>query len=178
MTIRSLLVFAASSLGMLAVSGVHAQDPRYGGGPGYGGGEVVECQSNNYNLQRCRVPWRDARLVRQISSTPCRRGQNWGVDRQGLWVNGGCAGQFADAARGGGWRPGADWDRRFSISCSSNNYQYTFCAVDLGGGGRARIERQTSNSACIEGRTWGWNRAGIWTNQGCAGVFSIDRRWH
>jgi hypothetical protein len=177
MSMRSFFILVLSVFGLAAVATAQA-DPRYGGGSG---GEV-ECRSNNFGHQRCPVPWRDARLVRQLSNTQCVRGRTWGIDRNGLWVDHGCVGRFVAAGgrvvQGGrGWQPGADWNRRFSVGCSSNNYQYTFCAVDLGGAGRAHLERQTSNSACIEGRTWGSNRAGIWVNQGCGGVFTIDRRW-
>jgi Protein of unknown function (DUF3011) len=153
-----------------------------------GYGDAVDCSSRNYAYTRCDVPWRDARIVRQLSDTQCVRGRNWGIDRRGLWVDGGCGGRFVASGRsgdrdrdrddgGGSWRPGPGWDQRFAISCASENYQYNFCGADLGGGGRASLDRQTSGSSCIEGRTWGSNRAGIWVTQGCAGVFSIDRRW-
>lgn len=208
MSIRSLFVFALSAVGLLVATAAQAQDPSYGGGRG---GEV-ECRSSNYARQRCAVPWRDARLVRQVSNTQCVRGQNWGVDRQGLWVDRGCVGRFVDASggsdggggsdgrdgrdgrdsrdsrdgndgndgsdsSGGSWSPPAGWDHRFQIRCHSSGYQYGFCAVDMGRGGRAYLQRQNSDSACVEGRTWGWNRAGIWVNQGCSGTFTIDRRW-
>jgi len=171
--------FAAISLFvlfMLPVSALRAQ-------------ESVDCQSRNYAYARCDVDWRDARIVRQLSGTQCIRGQNWGIDRRGLWVDRGCGGTFVEAGRRhhrdddrgygyeGGWRPDPGWDQRFAINCASQDYQYNFCGVDLGGGGRAYLERQTSGSPCVEGRTWGFNRAGIWVVQGCAGIFTIDRRW-
>ena len=173
--------FAALLLGvffMLPTTAVRAQ-------------ESVDCQSRNYSYVRCDADWRDARIVRQLSDTRCIKGQNWGIDRRGLWVDRGCGGTFVEAGRGhrdrdgddygrgggGGWRPGPDWDNRFAINCGSEDYRYTFCSVDVGRRGKAFLERQTSKSACIEGRTWGWNRAGIWVNEGCGGVFTIDRRW-
>jgi DUF3011 family protein len=151
-----------------------------------GYGDAVDCTSRNYSYTRCNVPWPDARLVRQLSGTQCIRGSTWGIDRNGLWVDRGCSGTFVAAGRGpgpgyggggGGWYPAPGWDQSFSVGCTSTDYQYRFCSVDLGGGGRAYLERQTSGSSCIEGRTWGWNRAGIWVNQGCAGIFTIQRRW-
>jgi len=75
------------------------------------------------------------------------------------------------------WRPGAGWDRDIEFRCESRNYGYNLCQVDTGQGGRVNLVDQTSNSDCIEGRTWGWNRAGVWVDQGCAGVFRIERRW-
>ena len=146
--------------------------------------DAIDCESHNYEYTRCDVPWRDARLVRQLSDTTCVRGRNWGVDRRGLWVDKGCAGRFVPAGRhrrgedeGYGWRPGPGWDHRFVVTCESRDFRYRFCAVDLGGAGRARVARQISDTPCREGRSWGWNRAGIWVDQGCAAEFEIDRRW-
>lgn len=152
-------------------------------------GDAIDCESRNYSYTRCEVPWRDARLVRQLSDTACVRGQNWGIDRRGLWVDRGCAGRFVPAGRrdrdrdrdrdeyAGGWHPGPDWDSHFTVQCESQDQRNHFCAVDLGGGGRARIDQQLSQSPCIEGRTWGWNRAGVWVSEGCRAVFEIERRW-
>jgi hypothetical protein len=39
----------------------------------------------------------DVRLVRQLSETACRRGETWGFDRRGIWVDKGCAAEFAVA---------------------------------------------------------------------------------
>src|SRR5512141_2423972 len=73
---------------------------------GYGGGEAVDCLSRNFNYTRCEVPWRDARLVRQLSDTACIRGQNWGIRHGALWVDRGCGGRFVAAGghHGGGGR--------------------------------------------------------------------------
>ncbi|HPN80657.1 DUF3011 domain-containing protein, partial [Dokdonella sp.] len=82
-----------------------------------------------------------------------------------------------DGHHGGGWQPGPDWDRDIRLTCQSDDYRYRFCQVDVGGAGNVRIERQLSQTACIEGRTWGSNRAGVWVSGGCAAVFHIGRRW-
>ncbi|TCV93919.1 DUF3011 family protein [Luteibacter rhizovicinus] len=75
---------------------------------GYG---PIHCDSNGGRFTRCDVPWRDAELVRQDSNAPCERGRSWGMDRQGLWVDKGCRGQFVPARGRPGWgdddgRPG------------------------------------------------------------------------
>src|SRR5450631_1814228 len=128
MMTRVFSVISLFVLFLVPLSAVRAQD-----------GDAVDCASRNYAYTRCDVPWRDARIVRQLSDTQCVRGRNWGIDRRGIWVDGGCAGRFVAAGRGGdsgdrddrhGWRPDAGWDRRFSISCASSNYQYNFCGVD------------------------------------------------
>ena len=175
MSLRWLAVVSVLLCSLVPWSGARAQ--------GYGGGDAVDCESRNFSYTRCDVPWRDARLVRQLSDTSCVRGRNWGVDRRGLWVDRGCGGRFVAAGRGGddygggGWRPGPDWDRRFSFVCESQDYRYRFCSVDVGGGGRVYVSRQISGSPCVEGRSWGWNRGGLWVDQGCAAEFTIDRRW-
>ncbi|MEP6484792.1 MAG: DUF3011 domain-containing protein [Rudaea sp.] len=170
------LAFAIFAISLLPVSAVQAQ--------GYD--DTVKCESKNFSYQNCPVPWRDARLIRQVSDTQCIRGRSWGIDRRGLWVDRGCGGVFAAAGRGpshggggggGGWNPEPGWDNRFVVGCASDNYQYRFCGVDVGGGGRVYLDRQSSGAACVEGRSWGWNRAGVWVNGGCSATFTVDRRW-
>jgi hypothetical protein len=183
------LIFAAATLAPSA--GVQAQDRRHGGD------EAVECSSQDFKRERCDVPWRDARLERQLSDTRCVRGQNWGIDRHGLWVDRGCSGRFVsaddrghgrdrdrhdygrdnDRADAGGWQPDPSWNQRFTVACESQDGQNHFCAVDLGGAGRASLARQLSQTRCVEGENWGSNRAGVWVSAGCRGVFTIDRRW-
>src|SRR5579859_1092188 len=67
-------------------------------------GNAVRCGSDDGRFQRCQVPWRDAEMIRQESNSPCVRGDTWGVDRGGLWVDRGCRGQFVEMGRGG-YRP-------------------------------------------------------------------------
>jgi Protein of unknown function (DUF3011) len=59
------------------------------------------------------------------------------------------------------------------IQCESRDYQYQFCATP-GGVTRARLVEQRSRSACIEGRSWGYDRRGIWVSGGCEGLFEYD----
>lgn len=63
--------------------------------PGPGPSAVVTCSSNDGNRRWCDIGGRrDVRLVRQISGSPCVRGQTWDVDRRGLWVDRGCRADF------------------------------------------------------------------------------------
>lgn len=59
------------------------------------------------------------------------------------------------------------------IECESRDYQYQFCATP-DGVTRARLVEQRSRSACIEGRSWGYDRRGIWVSGGCEGVFDYQ----
>lgn len=68
--------------------------PGYGTNPGYG--RTLRCESRNNRQQRCNVRvTRGVDLIRQLSKTRCVRGQNWGWDRSGIWVQGGCRGEFS-----------------------------------------------------------------------------------
>ncbi len=159
-------------------------DHRYGNNR-----EQVRCESRGQNYTRCKVAWHDARLVRQTTNNECRKGRSWGLDLRGLWVDRGCGGVFEEVGghdqgdagdhgnAGGPWRPGNDWDRDIRFTCQSQDYGYKMCQVDTGRGSEVRIERQISNTRCIQNRNWGYNRAGVWVNGGCAAIFSVERRW-
>ena len=181
-------IFAAASLA--AAAGVKAQDRRHDSDG------AVECSSQGFKHERCSVPWHDARLERQLSDAQCVRGQSWGIDRRGLWVDRGCSGRFVSADNRGygrdrhddgrdqhgrdeasAWQPDPGWNHRFSVACESQDGQNHFCQVDLGAAGHATLERQLSQTRCVEGENWGSNRAGVWVTQGCRGEFTIDRRW-
>ncbi|MBX3693432.1 DUF3011 domain-containing protein [Dokdonella sp.] len=65
-----------------------------------------------------------------------------------------------------------------TIECRSNNYGYNECyAGDLSS---PQLIHQTSSSACIVNRSWGFNpRQGyIWVNEGCSGVFADVGGYH
>ena len=66
---------------------------------------------------------------------------------------------------GGGYGYGGD-----VIRCESSDGRTRECSTN---GGRVVLERQHSNAACIEGRTWGYGRNGIWVSQGCRAEFQI-----
>lgn len=68
----------------------------WGGGGGGGGGRTITCKSKGWEYNHCSVNLRGqrVRLGRQISGTRCIRGDNWGTDRGGIWVDRGCAAQF------------------------------------------------------------------------------------
>ena len=150
-------------------------------------GGTIECRSDQRRRATCATPWRDAVMVRQISKTACVQGRNWGVHRGTIWVDDGCSGVFASTAgrRGAGprppvpapWAPGPGWEKNISVRCDRAKYSYNMCQVDTGRGSRVYLQRQLSDTRCREGDNWGWNRAGIWVDKGCSGVFVVERRW-
>jgi hypothetical protein len=167
-------------------------------GPGWDRDIDVRCASNGYQYNMCQVDTgrgSDVRLVSQVSKTRCVEGQTWGWNRAGIWVDQGCEGVFRVQRRwsggegghhgggghpgggGGDWRPGPDWDQAIRVRCASNGFEYNMCQVDTGRGSKVTIAKQISKTRCMEGRNWGWNRAGIWVDQGCEAEFVVQRRW-
>lgn len=142
-------------------------------GPGPGG---VYCASNDNRFARCQVPWRDAELVQQSSKVRCIRGQTWGFDRQGIWVDHGCRGQFAPAR--GGWGPGPQRPpQQVRVRCESHGGGYQRCPVDIHRDDSVRIVNKLSGADCRQGSSWGWERGGIWVNRGCRADFVVERRY-
>ncbi len=107
--------------------------------------------------------------MRQLSRSACVRGQSWGVDGRGIWVSGGCRGEFRVDGRGGYGPPASG---RFT--CESSNGAHRVC--DSGSRGDVRLVRQLSRSACIEGRSWGRERGRVWVDRGCRAEFEVVAR--
>ncbi|MCF7752101.1 DUF3011 domain-containing protein [Bacillus subtilis subsp. subtilis] len=160
----------------------HAQNYDRHRDEGYNSGPV-RCESIKGRTQQCPLQGR-ARLVRQISGSPCVEGQTWGQARDGVWVTQGCRAEFiAEGGRGGRWNGGGGggwgndngggWGGRGQmITCDSNDRRLQRCNVSVRRD--ARLVRQTSRTACVEGRTWGWDRNGVWVNGGCRGEFQVN----
>ena len=69
--------------------------PPSNGRPPYGQPQMVTCSSNNGKRNWCDIGnSRDVQLVRQNSGSPCVRGDTWGTDQRGLWVDRGCRADF------------------------------------------------------------------------------------
>ena len=174
---RSLVSSVFVSCAVLAAPAAFAGPQWNGGDYGYGNeGSTVRCESRDSRTQRCDTGGYDAQLVRQLSDTPCTRNRTWGVDYSGLWVSGGCRGEFRlvrDGYYGGnygnGYGNGYGNDR--VVRCESRDTRQNYCDT---GGGRATLVRQISDSACIQGRTWGYNSRGVWVSGGCRADFRID----
>ena len=135
------------------------------------GAQSISCESRDYRRQYCPTgPITGAQIISQTSNSACIQGRTWGWDRNGIWVNQGCAGDFA--YQGSGYRPPGPSIGGNSIACESRDYQQNFCATG-GRVSRAWVAQQQSQAPCIQGRTWGWDGRGIWVSQGCSAVFSF-----
>ncbi len=138
-------------------------------GGGYPGRQQVNCSSRDFQTTRCPADTRGGvTLVRQTSSSACVQGRTWGFDRGGIWVGRGCAGIFV-AGRGG--YPGGGYPGQGPrvVQCDSRNYQPARCPVDVYNG--ATLVQDISGS-CSR-RNWGWDRGGVWVNNGCRGRFRV-----
>ena len=60
-----------------------------------------------------------------------------------------------------------------TITCESKNYRYRHCRVDTDG--RVRLVKRISQAPCRQGRSWGYDRRGIWVDDGCAARFEVGR---
>jgi hypothetical protein len=58
------------------------------------------------------------------------------------------------------------------MRCASVDYKYNLCPTDREPR-RVRVARRYSKRPCVEGRTWGYNRRGIWVNNGCDADFDF-----
>jgi hypothetical protein len=139
------------------------------GGGGPGPGRQIACASRDYQQQFCPSERRiaRARLVEQRSRAACVQGRSWGFNDNGIWVSGGCSGLFAVEERR---RPSGN-----RVTCESRGYQRSVC--DVGASiARAWLDEQRSQSPCILGESWGFQRGSIWVDRGCSGVFAFGVR--
>ena len=63
-----------------------------------------------------------------------------------------------------------------NIRCESKHHQYNMCRVDTHG--YVRLVNERSRAACIKGRTWDYDRRGIWVDDNCKADFVIESRHH
>ena len=152
--------------------GGHGPGGGYGGG--YGSGSVVRCESNDGRSRRCSADTRGGvSISRQLSRTACVQGRNWGWDNSGIWVSQGCRAEFVTGRGGyGGGRPsGPDAGYGQTIRCESDKNRHRRCNVQVGRG--VDLVRQLSQTRCVRGQNWGWDRRGVWVDRGCRAEFRV-----
>lgn len=145
---------------------------------------TLVCESLNGESGLCFADTTDGvRLVRRISDSKCDFGRDWGWDTNGIWVANGCRAEFAIApvrrdrvatittrsepmpmASSGSVQPA-------TILCESKNNTRSHCRTDTRWG--ITLVRQVSENECIRGRSWGYDKDGIWVNEGCRGEFTL-----
>lgn len=133
--------------------------------------QTFRCESPKYKYRYCGVDTRyGVRLSRQISQTQCVRGQNWGVNPGGVWVDKGCAAEFTMGGNGYQDRPYNTQQR--TLRCKSKKYRYQFCPTRTDAGVRL-VRQHSSKSQCVFGQNWGYDQRGIWVDRGCDAEFSV-----
>jgi hypothetical protein len=82
---------------------------------------------------------------------------------------------IAESLGGGAWvPPSSGWNAR-EVICSSDRGRLRECRTPFTG--PAILSQQISDSACVEGHSWGQRRGLIWVDKGCRGRFRQDDRW-
>ena len=138
----------------------------------YGGSDqsnTISCSSDDGNRHYCPTNGPgQVQLVKQRSDSPCQQGYSWGSDDRGIWVDRGCRADFAVASY-----PSGGLNRGSTISCSSDDGHRHYCPADTRGG--VQLLKQRSDSACEQGRSWGFDRHRIWVDHGCRADFLVAR---
>ncbi|MBB1059499.1 DUF3011 domain-containing protein [Marilutibacter spongiae] len=67
------------------------------------------------------------------------------------------------------WSTGALADYR--VTCESRDNGYRTCPLEQAG--YVTMERRLSNSGCIKGRDWDYDRREIWVDDGCRAQFEV-----
>jgi len=130
---------------------------------------VVVCESREGRRRRCPAPFNGpVTIAEQYSNAPCIEGRTWGWAPGEIWVTRGCRAAFVDA-RGHGGGPGLPV-AGYNVTCASEDNRYRSCAWN-DRAGRPYLIEQFSNAPCIEGRSWGYTREGLWVDRGCRGRF-------
>ena len=58
------------------------------------------------------------------------------------------------------------------VTCKSHDYKYTHCNIQSAG--YVTLQRQLSKTRCEQGRTWDYDRRGIWVDDGCKAEFLVE----
>ncbi len=151
----------------------------YGGNGGYSSNDgLFRCESRDGRTERCGNQYgARVQFIRQLSDTPCVRGRSWGSDSRGVWVSNGCRGLFQATGRYGNNNGSYGNDL---VRCESRDNRSRTCAIPSGRNSDIRLLRQLSDTPCIENKTWGRSRAGVWVTRGCRAEFVVGRgggRW-
>jgi Protein of unknown function (DUF3011) len=144
------------------------------------GSGTVTCESHNDGRRHCAVANIDTESVyveRKLSQTHCQHGVNWGVDRDGIWVDGGCRAVFAFVYRqGGGGSSSSRPGRPGTIECGSQDDRRRHCEVPNIDPDSVTMDRQLSHANCHRGQSWGTESRGIWVDKGCRAEFGYVTR--
>ena len=122
---------------------------------------TIDCPAPQGDGRRCTADTSaGVVLTAQTGSTRCVLGSTWGFDDTGVWVADGCRGTFAFT------------DDRRMATCAAARGAKELCAANTANG----VALAEGSSACVLGRTWGYDRNGIWVADDCQGTFVLSAR--
>ena len=139
-------------------------------------GQIVQCGGPQEHEYHCPADTRrGVTLLQETGRERCIRGYSWDYENGEIWVDVGCAGEFALASRAPiAWQDEEVPRGKYLLSCAADTSQPTYC-VELPQAS-AELVRQTSDARCIEGKSWGLNARGLWLSNGCAADFIVQQR--
>ena len=148
-----------------------------GGSQGYAGSENlpkrVTCESQNDRRVECAMDTRGGvHVVRQLSKTRCIEGQNWGLSKHAVWVEGGCRAEFELQGGGSSQSHSSEEILPKRVTCESRDNRRVECAMDTRGA--VRVARQLSDTKCLEGQNWGLSKHAVWVEGGCRAEFELE----
>jgi hypothetical protein len=103
-------------------------------------------------------------VLRTLSNSNCIQGQSWGYNGNTIWVDRGCRADFLVS-------PVSTTITTATLICESDRGGRRVCRADTTFG--VRLSRRLSKDSCIEGRSWGYNRNGVWVSRGCRAEFLL-----
>lgn len=146
----------------------------------HGDNRMIVCASNQGRYRECNTGFRGrVQLANRLNnSQACTEGRDWGQREGIVWVKNGCRAQFTSIGRRGPRDDNARYGNQFegrnpnyAVTCSSNDNAQVRCSWD-NRYGTPRLSQQLSQSACIQGRSWGLeNRGYLWVSNGCRARF-------
>lgn len=166
--------------------------------------DTIVCASRDNRYNFCSINTRGGvRLEERLSNNPCEYKEDWGYERDGIWVDNGCRASFLVGSRHSSSR---DRDKkgvstgviiggaiaavaigallasssRSSDKDKKNETKEITCSSD-GGYNRCNVDtgngvllhRQLSEAGCWKDRTWGYDDSAIWVDKGCRAVFIV-----
>lgn len=124
--------------------------------------ETVRCESIEGRSTSCDLPGtRGVALERQLGGSACVFGRNWNWDGRRVRVEENCRGEFRNSLE------------RFavgrSLECESDHGRAERCPADT----RAGVLFEEGDRNCAHGTSWGFDRAGVWVDDGCEASFRV-----
>jgi hypothetical protein len=133
--------------------------------------QTVLCESSDGHRHQCLADTSyGVELARQLSKNGCVFNRDWGYDRNSVWVANGCRAEFS-VGSGRSWQNNQQAMATSSVRCESPNNKRQQCRAETRYG--VQVGRQLSDTACIRGKNWDYDRDGIWVWGGCRADFNV-----